>query len=243
MSTYTGLTDGLCRLSQTTQTASDPTFPPPSRPELCVRRRWVPAHTRRRCSVSTRCQLRFVRRVEQDDHPDDDRVVQVYRHSDGYPEGVLHDLAQVKDLLDATGTERGPGYTAAAFVFLDKLSTIGLYLDGELRQSIDATRPADLIDPAAMERLKQPLFLLGHSVENPADGIHGDEEYLYAVELSTRSSIGEATEWTVTVSGHNAFPRRDGPTDEAFERAGWQFRGPLPDALEAFDTHPDGTTI
>jgi hypothetical protein len=76
--------------------------------------------------MSTRSQLRFVQRVEQADETagSADRVAQVYRHSDGYPESVLQDLAQLKALLDATRTERGPGYTAATFVFLDKLSTV-----------------------------------------------------------------------------------------------------------------------
>ena len=30
-----------------------------------------------------------------------------------------------------------------------------------------------------------PLFLLGHGVEDPADGVHGDKEYLYVVEIPT----------------------------------------------------------
>ena len=46
-------------------------------------------------------------------------------------QSALRDLAQLKELLDVTRTERGPAYTAATIVFLDKLSTIDLYLDGE----------------------------------------------------------------------------------------------------------------
>jgi hypothetical protein len=101
----------------------------------------------------------------------------------------LQVLAQLKGLLDATRAERGPGYRAAAFVFTDKFSTIGLYLDGGLGQTIDAAQPADLLEPANMEHLDQPLFLLGHGVENPADGIHGDEEYLYAAETPTETHL------------------------------------------------------
>lgn len=82
-----------------------------------------------------------------------------------------------------------------------------------------------------MEHLDQPLFLLGHGVENPADGIHGDGEYLYIVELPTRNPLEEPAEWTVKVSGHTAFPRWDDPTEEAFGRASWQFHGPLENAL------------
>jgi hypothetical protein len=79
---------------------------------------------------------------------------------------------------------------------------------------------------------------LGHGVENPADGIHGDEEYLYVVELPTRNPFDEPAKWTVKVSGHSAFPRWDGATDEAFERASWQFNGPLEHALEEMVAEP-----
>jgi hypothetical protein len=73
--------------------------------------------------MSTRSQLRFVQRGDQDDESNDsDRVAQVYRRSDGYPTSVLQDLIRLKELLDATHAEREPAYTAAAFVFLDKLS-------------------------------------------------------------------------------------------------------------------------
>ena len=190
--------------------------------------------------MSTRSQLRFVQRVEQPSETDGDaeRVAQVYRHSDGYPESVLRDLAQLKSLLDATHAERGPAYTAAAFVFLDKLSTVGLYVDGDPERTIDAARPADLLEPANMEHLDQPLFLLGNGIENPADGIHGDEEYLYIVELPTENPLDEPAEWTIKVSGHSAFPRWDGPTDEAFERASWQFHGSLENALAELVTEP-----
>ncbi|CDK39163.1 hypothetical protein [Halorubrum sp. AJ67] len=190
--------------------------------------------------MSTRSQLRFVQRVEQPDESesDDERIAQVYRHSDGYPQTVLQDLAELKELLDATRTERGPAYTAATFVFLDKLSTVDLYLDGSPERTIDAAQPADLLDPANMEHLDQPLFLLGHGIEDPAGGIHGDEEYLYVVELPTTNAFDEPAEWTVKVSGHSAFPRWDGPTDEAFEQARWQFHGSLDDALTELVAKP-----
>ncbi|SDY85363.1 hypothetical protein SAMN05216564_1126 [Halopenitus persicus] len=94
--------------------------------------------------MSPRSQLRFIQRVEQTGKTDGsaDRVVQVYRHSDGHPASVLRDLANLKDLLEVTRAERGPAYTAAAFVSLDKLSTIDLYLDGDLNRTIDAAQPA-----------------------------------------------------------------------------------------------------
>ena len=190
--------------------------------------------------MSTRSQLRFVQRIDQngDNGNADDRVAQVYRHSDGYPASVLQDLAELKTLLDATHANRCPGFTAAAFLFLDKLSTMGRYLDGDPERTISADQPSDLLEPANMEHLDQPLFLLGHGVENPADGIHGDEEYLYVVELPTQNPFDEPGEWTVKVSGHSTFPRWDGPTSEAFERASWQFHGSLENALAELVAEP-----
>jgi len=123
-------------------------------------------------------------------------------------------------------------------VFLDKFSTIDLYLDDDPDQTIDAAQPADLLDPVNMQHLDQPLFLLGHGVEDPAHGIHADEEYLYVVELPTANPFDELAEWTIKVSGHSAFPRWDGPTDKAFERASWQFHGSLDDALTELVAEP-----
>jgi hypothetical protein len=114
-----------------------------------------------------------------------------------------------------------------------------LYLDGDLDRSIRAEEPADLLDPANMEHLDQPLFLLGHGVENPVDGIHGDEEYLYVVELPTQNAFGEPAEWSVKVSDHCGFPRWNGPTEDAFDRATWQFEGSLEDAHEELVAEPD----
>ncbi len=189
--------------------------------------------------MSTRSQLRFIQRSETaGEQSEPDRIAQIYRHSDGYPDSVLRDLDQLKQLLDETRTERGPAYAAAQFLFLDTLSTMTLYVDEGRDRRIHADQPSDLLDLDNMEHLDQPMFLLGHGVENPADGIHGDEEYLYVVELPTRNPFEEPSEWTVKVSGHSAFPRWDGPTEEAFERASWQFHGPLEQALEEIVAEP-----
>jgi len=81
-------------------------------------------------SISTRSQLRFVHRNESAAEQDSiNRIAQVYRHSDGYPESVLQDLAQLKYLLEKTRTERGPSYATAQFIFLEMLSSMGLYVD------------------------------------------------------------------------------------------------------------------
>jgi len=82
------------------------------------------------------------------------------------------------------------------------------------------------------------MFLLGHGVENPADGIHGDEG------ISTSSSCRPEPVRRAVPSGpsrcggHSAFPRWDGPIEEAFERASWQFHGPRQQALEEIVAEP-----
>jgi hypothetical protein len=82
------------------------------------------------------------------------------------------------------------------------------------------------------------MFLLSHGVENPADGIHDDEEYLYVVEFPLQKPFDDPAKCTFKVSDHNGFPRWDGPTEEAFDRATWQFEGPVTDALEELLAEP-----
>jgi hypothetical protein len=166
--------------------------------------------------MSTRSQLRFVdSSIEWSD------TVQVYRHSDGYPEGVLPDLRQLRDLQNRTGTERGPTYTAANFILLQKLRGMKMYVGDAppIRTCIDIE---DVLDPEKWD-VDQPHFLLGYGVENPASGIHGDEEYLYIVDVGPDG-------WEVSVSEHNGFPSWDAaddlPVEEtAFDHVEWQFDG------------------
>jgi hypothetical protein len=120
---------------------------------------------------------------------------------------VLADLQRVKNILAETRTERGPTYTAAQFIFLEKLSSMGLSLDYDHRDGTGVEKPSNLLDSANMAHLDQPLFLLGHGVENPATSIHDDEEYLYVVELPPRGQAPSTDEWTVQVSEHTGFLR------------------------------------
>jgi hypothetical protein len=116
--------------------------------------------------MSTRSQLRFVQGIDADSaggpNEDRQRIAQVYRHCDGYPASVLRELAQLKQLLDATRTKRGPSHAAAQLLLLDKLGTMELYLDDGPDWSIHADKPAEFLDPANMKHLDQPMFLLGH---------------------------------------------------------------------------------
>ena len=179
--------------------------------------------------MSTRSQLRF-QTASDSDHP---TIAQVYRHSDGYPESVLPALKRLQALLRATNTERGPAYTAAEFIHLEKCRGMSLYLDRGPGREIAAETPTEVLDPRNWVDLDQPLFLLGYGVEDPARGIHGDEEYLYVVELP-EFDVGrpdDTLDWTVTVSEHCGFPRWDDSTEDAFEEASWAYAGPLIEAM------------
>ncbi|CDK39383.1 hypothetical protein [Halorubrum sp. AJ67] len=188
--------------------------------------------------MSTRCQLRFVRTLDAGRTADPtDPVAQVYTHSDGYPSGVLGRLRELKQLLEATSSVRGPSYAAAQYVFLEKLASLPLYLDPdrEAGQRLDAHSPADVCQPSRMQHLSQPLFLLGHGIEDPSSGIHGDEEYLYIVAIPSYD-LGqvEPPTWEVAVSKQCGFPRWDAQTDDAFSEATWQFEGSLTAARGEF---------
>lgn len=173
--------------------------------------------------MSTRCQLRFTA-------PDSDRVAQIYRHSDGYPESVVSNLQHLRGLLQATQTQRDPSYAAAQFLFVDKLWSLertfrcqdGLYED------FPATVGEVLSVESWRDVQKTPLYFLGHGVEDPRQGIHGDEEFLYVVELPDARS----EDWHLKVAGQKHFPRWDSAeTTEAFEQAEWVYEGTLGEAL------------
>jgi hypothetical protein len=177
--------------------------------------------------MSTRCQLRFIDEKT-------DRVAQVYRHSDGYPEGIIPLLEHLQELLYATGTHRDSGYAAAQFILVDKLRYIdrtfrcedGLYSD--LPDTIEG-----VLNPETWEDIERtPSYLLGHGVEDPSCGIHGDEEFLYEIALPSARPLEDPGDWQIKISEHCGFPRWDGPTEDAFEVADWQFEGTLAKAVE-----------
>jgi hypothetical protein len=197
--------------------------------------------------MSTRSQIRFTQTIEYETQEckteTTERIAQVYRHSDGYPESVLPALSDLKTMQDESRTHRDPSYTAANFIFLSKLQGMGLYVDrdggygGSLRRR-DIMALIQDNDVPSMASLDQPHFLLGYGVENPESGIHGDEEYLYVVELPDRTHREDPGDWTIRVSAHNGFPRWDGPTEDAFDRATWEYEGTLSEAVDALAVEP-----
>ena len=65
---------------------------------------------------------------------------------------------------------------------------------------VDAARPTDIYDPDGVKALDQSLFLPGHSVENLAHSMHGNDENLSVVEFPTRHLSKKAGEWALKMS-------------------------------------------
>ena len=182
--------------------------------------------------MSTHCQLRFVEK-------DSDRVVQIYRHSDGYPKSVLTKLEHLQELLHATGTQRDASYTAAQFLLVDKLWRIERLL--RLQDKPFDAYPASvmgLLDVDAWEETSTtPSHLQGHGVEDPSCGIRGNENYLYIITLPASSSTEKLSEWRIKFSEYGGFPQwNDEETKQAFDRADWHFDGTLGDAVMRVDS-------
>jgi hypothetical protein len=142
-------------------------------------------------------------------------------------------LEHVQDLLQTTAAQRGASYAAAQFLLVDKLLRIERIFRSHDR--LYEQYPASVVELLDIEFWQDteitPSYLLGHSVEDPGCGIHGDEEYLYEIELPSRDILEESTEWRVKISEHCGFPRRNKKIQRAFELADWQFNGPLSEAL------------
>lgn len=184
--------------------------------------------------MSTRSQIRFIEEYEGDIGT---VRSQVYRHSDGYPKGILPDLMELKELLEDTMTLRDGSYTASNFIFLCKLRGMRFYLDRDedaYGGNLSPESPMELTKAETFKEVDQPHFLLGYGVEDPEQGIHGDEEWLYVVEIDRVEGPAGMTSsvWNVKIS--NNFPTWDENTEDAFEEAEWEFEGTLSEALDKY---------
>ena len=113
--------------------------------------------------MSTRSQIRFT--------GNNDITTQIYRHSDGYPEGVIPDLKKFFAWYESEPQARhgDSSYATADFIYFSK-----------------ATLSEDL--------KKAGAYKIGMGVENKGE-IHGDEEYLYTVDVDTHNvKVQEADE-------------------------------------------------
>ncbi|UHQ98124.1 hypothetical protein HYG81_21330 (plasmid) [Natrinema zhouii] len=173
--------------------------------------------------MSCRCQLRFT-------EEESEYASQVFRHSYGNPENVLSNLDHLKRLLQVTMAKRTAAYTAAQFVFVDKLWSLEQSFrdkSGSYNESPKSVAEVLKVD-SWKECSPTPSYLLGHGVEDPASGIHGDEDFLYVVEVSDTKYL----DWRVKIAGRDDFPRDSREeTERAFELADWRFEGTLEEGL------------
>lgn len=130
--------------------------------------------------MATRCQIRFI---------DEDGIAQIYQHFDGYPEAVIPKLIELREHLIDTQAQKTASYTAANYIFREKLK-LALSLYGDEIKTIK-----DLLDATP----NQPAYLLSYGVEDPANGVYGNERYLYIVNLTDVDEEG-LTDWSVKVS-------------------------------------------
>jgi len=154
--------------------------------------------------MSTRCQIRFEEEWEWDGKTHR-QIAQIYRHSDGYPDGSCGVVSDLKKFFEWYGSEPNArtgdvSYACADFIYFMKND-----MDDDLK--------------------KEGWNKLGYGVENPSNGIHGDEEYLYVVTYKDGK-------WYVKVS--DIFPREDEFLNTAFENADWEFEGTLEEAYQKY---------
>ena len=126
--------------------------------------------------MSTRCNIHF-------NYPGGQTAANVYRHSDGYPDGVLPDLERFFVAVEAQTDDTrfgDPSYLAAKFV---------VWQAGEYAFRYDFSSPDLKKIPT------EPLDFLGVGVM-----VHdaGDAEYLYEVTASTDGGRPAVTHREVT---------------------------------------------
>ena len=123
--------------------------------------------------MSTRCQIMFHWGVDETAP-----AAILYRHSDGYPEGVLPDLDEFFDDLDANLPDKrynDPCYLSAKLL----VWFVSCYQDRFLDMYKEMARTASDGDDYAKKKLAEfghPCDFLGHGIDLC---LHGDIEYLY----------------------------------------------------------------
>ncbi len=124
--------------------------------------------------MSTRSQIDFVDSYKDEKGKKHETVRRIYRHWDGYPDGVIPDLEEFVKFMagpDGKVTRMGDAeYTAANFIFWAKLHS---WLADEKEKKEHPDKP-----------LLRDSWKLGFGVcEN--DEFHADIEFYYRIDLET----------------------------------------------------------
>lgn len=147
--------------------------------------------------MSTRCQIRFVDKFND--------ISQIYQHSDGYPDSKNGVIQNLKDFFDwyynePMGKSGDSSYAAADYIYFMKKKFYG-----------------------SKEMSDNGYDKLGFGVENVGK-IHGDEEYLYIVDMSDAKTPNE-----IKIYISSDFNEKSG-----FNTKKWEFSGTLKNAYKKF---------
>ena len=124
--------------------------------------------------MSTRCQIEFVCKSEYKKKKNNESIL-VYRHSDGYPEGVIPDL---KKFLKWIGRRiEDIEYTAANFIYWSKRLHEEFYYHEKYGGGID--KKGQELKWSVPQDFNSTL-LIGFGICEK-DGFHGDIAYFYNV--------------------------------------------------------------
>ena len=126
--------------------------------------------------MSTRCQIEFmnISTREEKEGPEKGKLVKVvrrrtvYRHSDGYPEGVIPDLKEF--LKWNEGRNFDLEYQAANFIYWSKKE-----MEKQIERDLDVAGGTSNVP-----EMKRRMILTGHGICNN-DEFHPDIVYYYEV--------------------------------------------------------------
>ena len=131
--------------------------------------------------MSTRSQVLFVERheyVEEGKKVTGTSEAQIYRHSDGYPTGILPDL---KEFFDWNiGRNSDVPYLAANWIFYEKRKMEKIY---DMAKDTSYHKKHDY---KGAKGDTSDIVKVGYGVEKADHMIHGDENWLYRITVKPR---------------------------------------------------------
>lgn len=182
--------------------------------------------------MGTRSQILFrakwkVKNEETGEMEDSYQEAQIYRHSDGYPSGVL------PDLMDFYNWNKGRNeqidYAAANFIFFEKRKREEDWCSVEIKR---LHKPHNFMecDNNNCESLK-----IGYGVEKGDHTIHGDEEWLYRITVEENgfmTGLNDKPQWIVEIADlhDQEVDRWEG--EATFDSVKYQYAGTLEELVE-----------
>jgi len=124
--------------------------------------------------MSTRCQIDFISKWKDDKDKIHEERNRVYRHSDGYPEGVLPDLKEF--LKWNEGRNSDIEYMTANFIFWNKRK----HEDEYFNKDLDGKDKDKNLKWDSIQSTNTSILHIGFGVCD-VNSFHGDIEYFYEI--------------------------------------------------------------